>query len=242
MKSSKNKILAATACGIIVTSIGASFLFNKPNEDKAEEIKKDIEEVENNETEEASEELENTEDIVEDIAEEEENIEEEVNTAISDSSSSSNNTGESNTSNNISDATSNVNMATSQSNPTNNNSQAGNTTVEEVKDEVSNNSGESNSTTNDVVESISKYKDGTYSGSGSGFSGTLQVSVQISNDVITSITVTSHNETQGFADRAIEEMPSKILSNQSTSVDVISGATYTSNGIINAVNNALSKA
>ena len=41
MKSKKNKILAATACGVIVTSIGASFLFNKPNEDKAEDIKKD---------------------------------------------------------------------------------------------------------------------------------------------------------------------------------------------------------
>lgn len=240
MKSSKNKILAATACGVIVTSIGASFLFNKPNEDKAEEIKKDIEEVENNETEEASEDVENTEDIIENISEEE-NIEEEVNTAISDSSSSSNNTSDSNTSNNTSDATSNVNTATSQSSTTNN-SQAGNTTVEEVKDEVSNNSGESNSTTNDVVESTSKYKDGTYSGSASGFSGTLQVSVQISNDVITSVTVTSHNETQGFADRAIEEIPSKILSSQSTSVDVVSGATYTSNGIINAVNNALSKA
>ena len=240
MKSSKNKILAATACGVIVTSIGASFLFNKPNEDKAEEIKKDIEEVENNETEEASEDVENTEDIIENISEEE-NIEEEVNTAISDSSSSSNNTSDSNTSNNTSDATSNVNTATSQSSTTNN-SQAGNTTVEEVKDEVSNNSGELNSTTNDVVESTSKYKDGTYSGSASGFSGTLQVSVQISNDVITSVTVTSHNETQGFADRAIEEIPRKILSSQSTSVDVVSGATYTSNGIINAVNNALSKA
>lgn len=240
MKSSKNKILAATACGVIVTSIGASFLFNKPNEDKAEEIKKDIEEVEKNETEEASEDVENTEDIVENISEEE-NIEEEVNTAISDSSSSSNNTSDSNTSNNTSDATSNVNTATSQSSTTNN-SQAGNTTVEEVKDEVSNNSGELNSTTNDVVESTSKYKDGTYSGSASGFSGTLQVSVQISNDVITSVTVTSHNETQGFADRAIEEIPRKILSSQSTSVDVVSGATYTSNGIINAVNNALSKA
>ena len=61
MKSKKNKILAATACGVIVTSIGASFLFNKPNEDKAEDIKKDIEEIENNETEELAEEIENTE-------------------------------------------------------------------------------------------------------------------------------------------------------------------------------------
>ena len=70
----------------------------------------------------------------------------------------------------------------------------------------------------------------------------LQVSVQISNDVITGITVISHNDTQGICDRAIEEMPGKIISSQSTSVDVVSGASYTSKGIINAVNDALSKA
>ena len=114
--------------------------------------------------------------------------------------------------------------------------------VEEVKDEVSNNGGGSSSTTNDSVESTSKYKDGTYSGSATGFAGTLQVSVQISNDVITGITVISHNDTQGICDRAIEEMPGKIISSQSTSVDVVSGASYTSKGIINAVNDALSKA
>lgn len=41
---------------------------------------------------------------------------------------------------------------------------------------------------------------------------------------------------------AIEEIPSKIIAIQSTSVDVVSGATYTSKGIINAVSDALSKA
>ena len=240
MKSKKNKILAATACGVIVTSIGASFLFNKPNEDKAEDIKKDIEEIENNETEELAEEIENTEESIENIIEEDNN-EEEVNIAISESSSSNNNTDNSTTSN----ATNNSNTATSQSTTTNNstsNSQAGNAIVEEVKDEVSNNGGGTSSTTNDSVESTSKYKDGTYSGSATGFAGTLQVSVQISNDVITGITVISHNDTQGICDRAIEEMPGKIISSQSTSVDVVSGASYTSKGIINAVNDALSKA
>ena len=111
-----------------------------------------------------------------------------------------------------------------------------------MKDEVSNNGGGSSSTTNDSVESTSKYKDGTYSGSATGFAVTLQVSVQISNDVITGITVISHNDTQGICDRAIEEIPGKIISSQSTSVDVVSGASYTSKGIINAVNDALSKA
>ena len=42
--------------------------------------------------------------------------------------------------------------------------------------------------------------------------------------------------------KEIEEIPGKIISSQSTSVDVVSGASYTSKGIINAVNDALSKA
>ena len=55
MKSKKNKILAATACGVIVTSIGASFLFNKPNEDKAEDIKKILKKLRITKTEELAE-------------------------------------------------------------------------------------------------------------------------------------------------------------------------------------------
>lgn len=98
----------------------------------------------------------------------------------------------------------------------------------------------------DSVETIDiangEYADGTYTGSASGFSSGLKVQVVISNGKISDIQVVSHNETPGFYERAIETVPEEIISNQTTDVDTVSGATYTSVGIINAVNDALSNA
>ena len=87
-----------------------------------------------------------------------------------------------------------------------------------------------------------QYDDGTYAGTSSGYSSGLKVEVTISNGQISDVQVVSHNETPGFCERAIETVPSEIVSLQSTNVDTVSGATYTSVGIINAVNNALSNA
>ena len=238
MKNRKNKILAATVCGVIATSIGASFLLDNKNE----KAKDDIEKVENEVLEEDVEEVEETEDTSEEeVIEVVDNIEEEINiTTVEDSATSNNDNTVSVT---VNDSTTTPDVNTSNGNSqdsSTSSSQNGNTVVENGSGEVSN--GNSNPGVSDSVESTSKYKDGTYSGSATGFAGTLQVNVQISNDVITSITITSHNDTPGFADRALEEIPSKIIASQSTNVDVISGVTYTSKGIINAVNDALSKA
>lgn len=87
-----------------------------------------------------------------------------------------------------------------------------------------------------------QYTDGTYEGTASGYSSGLKVQVTISNGQISDIQVVSHNETPGFCESAIETVPAEIISAQSTSVDTVSGATYTSVGIINAVNSALSNA
>lgn len=96
----------------------------------------------------------------------------------------------------------------------------------------------------DSTESIDvergQYPDGTYQGTASGYASGLKVQVTISNGQISNIEVVSHNETPGFCERAIETIPSRIISSQSTNVDTVSGATYTSVGIINAVNSALS--
>lgn len=249
MKNSKNKILAAAVCGVIVSSIGASFIIDNNKEELSAEVPQDIENQEVNETEVDNEETDSEEIEVseEDVENETDNSNENnIESIASDESVSSNNNSNevsnsnSNSNSNNNTIASNENSQNTTSNNTTNNSASNNTVVEDVKDEVSNE--EANLGGNDVVESTSKYKDGTYSGSASGFAGTLQVNVQISNDIITSITITSHNDTPGFADRAIEEIPSKIISSQSTNVDVVSGATYTSKGIINAVNDALSKA
>ncbi len=86
------------------------------------------------------------------------------------------------------------------------------------------------------------YADGTYTGSAQGFGGTITVSVTISDGEITAITIVSASgETSSYLASA-KKVISYILSAQSPNVDTVSGATYSSNGIINAVKAALNKA
>ena len=86
------------------------------------------------------------------------------------------------------------------------------------------------------------YKDGTYQGSGTGFGGTITVEVTISGGKIASISILSAaGETASYFASA-QGVISRILSGQTPNVDAVSGATYSSNGIIQAVQNALSKA
>lgn len=89
----------------------------------------------------------------------------------------------------------------------------------------------------------SKYKDGAYQGSGAGFrGGTTTVSVTVQNGKITDIKVVSTGDTPRFFDRAYSDMVQSIIGSQTANVDVVSGATYSSNGIMQAVASALSKA
>ncbi|MBN2557236.1 MAG: FMN-binding protein [Clostridia bacterium] len=93
------------------------------------------------------------------------------------------------------------------------------------------------------TETGNTYKDGIYTGVAVGFRDGLTVLVEIENNIIISVDVTSHNElNEKYYAPAIEAIPQAILDNQSPDVDAVSGATYTSTGIINAVNNALSQA
>jgi len=87
-----------------------------------------------------------------------------------------------------------------------------------------------------------QYVDGTYTGSGSGYRGTTQVQVTVSNGYITDITVLSTDDDARFFNSAESSVISQILSSQSVSVDTVSGATFSSNGIIAAVTDALSGA
>ena len=56
---------------------------------------------------------------------------------------------------------------------------------------------------------------------------------------ITAVEVTDHNDTPFIADGAIETLTKAIVANQSSEVDVVSGATYTSRGVMNAVKDAV---
>lgn len=86
------------------------------------------------------------------------------------------------------------------------------------------------------------YKDGTYTGSAQGFGGDITVSVTLKADEITAITVDSApGEDSAYLSQG-ENVINSIISAQSTDVDTISGATFSSTGIINAVVDALGKA
>lgn len=99
------------------------------------------------------------------------------------------------------------------------------------------------STTTTAATTASGYVDGTYTGSGTGFhNGTTKVSVTISNGQITNIETVSTQDDGPYYSRAFSTVSSEIISSQSSSVDAVSGATFSSKGIMSAVANALSQA
>ena len=94
----------------------------------------------------------------------------------------------------------------------------------------------------ELDDSENVYKDGTYTGSAQGFGGTITVEVTLAGDEITDIQVTSApGEDSAYLSQG-EGVISSIISAQSTDVDTVSGATFSSTGIINAVVDALGKA
>lgn len=70
----------------------------------------------------------------------------------------------------------------------------------------------------------------------------LTVDVTLSNNKIEGIEVTAHDETPGISDAAIKTLPAEIIKRQSLAVDAVTGATMTSNGILNAVEQAVKEA
>lgn len=97
------------------------------------------------------------------------------------------------------------------------------------------------STSVQAVEDPSAYKDGTYYGTGTGFGGTLKVKVEISGGKIASIQIVENQDGSEYISKA-SALINTIIQNQSTNVDTVSGATYSSVGIIQAVRDALSQA
>lgn len=85
------------------------------------------------------------------------------------------------------------------------------------------------------------YKDGTYTGTAGGFNGDITVSVTIKDGSISAIDVTDQKDTSSYWERAKVIIPEIIAANGTSGIDAVSGATYSSEGIINAVNNALAK-
>jgi polyferredoxin/uncharacterized protein with FMN-binding domain len=108
---------------------------------------------------------------------------------------------------------------------------------------ASSSSSASSAASSSSASSSSAYKDGTYQGSGTGYrGGTTTVSVTVKSGKITAITLVSEGDTPDFFQRAYQTIVSEIIGNQSSNVNAVSGATFSSNGIMQAVANALSKA
>ena len=80
-----------------------------------------------------------------------------------------------------------------------------------------------------------KYKDGVTTGTGKGFRGDTKVQVTVENGYITDITVLSYEDDSEFFNKAQSSVIREIISGQSLEVDAVSGATFSSNSLIEAV-------
>ncbi len=87
-----------------------------------------------------------------------------------------------------------------------------------------------------------KYTAGTYTATGKGNNGDITVAVTFTDDAIASVEITSHSETPGISDPALENIPAQIVELQSAEVDLVSGATNSSKGLISAVKSCIEQA
>ncbi|MEG2330634.1 FMN-binding protein, partial [Anaerorhabdus sp.] len=99
---------------------------------------------------------------------------------------------------------------------------------------------------NGVATKPISYTAGTYTGVGAGYHGDVKVEVEFDEKNILSIQVLEQNETygigQGMETSPIESLPTKIMETQGLGVDTVTGATVTSNAIIEAISDAATQA
>lgn len=86
------------------------------------------------------------------------------------------------------------------------------------------------------------YKDGVYEGTGKGNNGDIKVEVTVEGGNIVSVVLKEHGETEGIFEAAEKNVTAEIIRTQKAEVDAVSGATNTANGIMEAVEQALSTA
>lgn len=83
------------------------------------------------------------------------------------------------------------------------------------------------------------YTAGEYTATGAGLNGPIEVTVTFEADKIADIKIGAHSETPGISDPAFNTVPAAIIENQSLAIDVVAGATFTSKGILEAVEAAV---
>lgn len=86
------------------------------------------------------------------------------------------------------------------------------------------------------------YVPGTYTGTAQGYAGPIDVTVDVDETHILSVRAAGPSESEGIGQVALEKLPDKIVEANGTHIDVISGATFSSQGLLAAVEEALTKA
>ncbi|WP_432408468.1 FMN-binding protein [Wukongibacter sp. M2B1] len=86
------------------------------------------------------------------------------------------------------------------------------------------------------------YKEGVYEGDGEAYHGCIKVLVKTDQYNIKSIEVIDEEPVPIVSEIVYKEIPERVIKKNSIEVDIVTGATYTSQGLINAINNALKKA
>lgn len=81
----------------------------------------------------------------------------------------------------------------------------------------------------------------TKTGEGQGYGGTITATVTVEGDTITAVTFDGPNETETIGGAALEKIAEQIVAANGTEIDGVSGATVTTEGCIEAVNNAMGK-
>lgn len=85
-----------------------------------------------------------------------------------------------------------------------------------------------------------RYRDGTYSGSGSSRRGDIAVALTVQNGQISNVRIT--RSTTYYPTSAIARLPGEVVARQSAQVDFVSGATESSRAFRGAVTQALTQA
>lgn len=85
-------------------------------------------------------------------------------------------------------------------------------------------------------------EDGTYEGTADGYHGDIELEVTVESGEVAAIEVLSQSERDDLWEDAWDSVPDAIIEAQATDVDSVSGATFTSEGIVDAVASALEKA
>ena len=79
------------------------------------------------------------------------------------------------------------------------------------------------------------YTAGAYTATGAGLNGPIEVTVTFDEERIVDIAIGAHSETPGISDPAFNTIPAAIIEKQSLAIEVVTGATFTSKGILEAV-------